>query len=196
MNEYVNVFHVSENQEKFQLIYKDKTVKNNRVYISFDISDNKQGTFTIRIYNPVGSGVTVAVDLLSGGYRVLNLNQHSMDMVKPKEKKIFEAHGEKDQFLFFDMKMCFGEVKVRFLQSDGQEVNKDETKAKTIMDNNTFLHYLKINKRNIFLEVENLSDKKPAYFDLLSYLEKSVSKDPSSEVVQEGDGKVMFETDS
>lgn len=30
----------------------------------------------------------------------------------------------------------------------------------------------------------------------MTYLEKSVSKDPSSEVIQENDGKIMIETDS
>lgn len=47
------------------------------------------------------------------------MNQHTMDKVNPKEKKIFEAHGEIDNFLYFDMKMCYGDVKVKFLQEDG-----------------------------------------------------------------------------
>lgn len=71
----------------------EKYVKENRVYISFDISKNPRGTFTIHIFNPVNSGVTVGVDLLNGGYRLLNLNQHSLDFLKPNETKVFEAHG-------------------------------------------------------------------------------------------------------
>ena len=57
----------------------------------------------------------MALDLLNGGYRILNMNQHTMDIVNPKETKIFEAHGEIDNFLYFDVKMCFGDVKVKFL---------------------------------------------------------------------------------
>jgi hypothetical protein len=38
-----------------------------------------------------------------------------MDLIKPKEKKIYEAHGEIEKYLYFDMKMCSGDVKVRFL---------------------------------------------------------------------------------
>lgn len=124
------------------------------------------------------------------------MNQHTLDMIKPKEKKIFEAHGETDNFLYFDMKMCSGDVKVKFLQGDGQDIDKDESKAQTIKDNNTFLHYLKIQKKNIFIEIENSDEKLPAYFDLMTYLEKKVSNDPSSEVVQENEGKVLVETDS
>lgn len=55
---------------------------------------------------------------------------------------------------------------------------------------------MKISKKNIFLEIVNEDEKNPAYFDLMTYLEKSVSKDPSSEIVQENDGKVMIETDT
>lgn len=62
------------NGPKIELKYKEKYSKGNRVYISFDIQENLSGTFTIHIYNPVNSGVTVAVDLLNGGYRLLNLN--------------------------------------------------------------------------------------------------------------------------
>lgn len=36
--------------------------------ISFDISENKRGKFTIHLYNPVGSGVVVGMNLLNGGY--------------------------------------------------------------------------------------------------------------------------------
>ena len=115
MLDYVNVYHISTDQGRYQLKYKEKFVDKNKVYISFDISQNMIGTFTIHIYNPVGSGVAVAVDLLNAGYRVLNLNQHTIDKIEPKQKKVFEAHGEIDKFLYFDMKMCYGDVKVKFL---------------------------------------------------------------------------------
>lgn len=55
---------------------------------------------------------------------------------------------------------------------------------------------MKISKKNIFIQIENPDEKKPAYFDLMTYIEKSVSKDPSSEIIQENDGKIMIETDS
>lgn len=88
----------------------EKYVSKNRLYITFDIKQNTNGTFSIHLYNPVGSGVTVAVDLLNGGYRLLNLNQHTMDYLQPNSKMTFEAHGEKEKFLYFDMKMCYGDV--------------------------------------------------------------------------------------
>lgn len=74
---------MNQNNDRFLLKYKEKYVYQNKVYINFDISENSRGTFTIHVYNPVGSGVTIAVDLLNGGYRMLNLNQHTMDYLQP-----------------------------------------------------------------------------------------------------------------
>lgn len=94
------------------------------------------------------------------------------------------------------MKQCYGDVKVNFYETNNPNISLNSMAPKTIKDNNTFLHYLKMTKRNIFIELKNESSTNDAYFDLMPYLEKSVSKDPSSEIAQLDDGKVLFETDS
>lgn len=62
--------------DRFKLKYKSKTSSKNRVYVELDMNQNNQNTFTIHIYNPVASGVTISIDLLNGGYRMMHLNEH------------------------------------------------------------------------------------------------------------------------
>lgn len=81
---YCDVYNISEYGDRFKLKYKEKNTHENRIYITFDISQNKRGTFTIHIYNPVGSSIMFGVNLLNGGYRLMNLNEHRIDFLAPK----------------------------------------------------------------------------------------------------------------
>ena len=51
------------------------------------------------------------VNLLNGGYWLMNLNEHWLDFIKPNESILFEAYGDKDKYIYFDIKMCSGDVK-------------------------------------------------------------------------------------
>ena len=64
------------------LKYKDKSINHNKIYITFDISENTKGTFALHVYNPVGSAVAISIDLLNGGYKLVNLNEFNIDKIR------------------------------------------------------------------------------------------------------------------
>lgn len=52
-----------------------------------------------------------------------------------------------------------------------------------------------MNKERVFMKVINQSDKKPAYFDMMGYVEKNMETSPYSEVNLRNNGIVKFDTD-
>lgn len=44
----------------------------------------------------------------------MNLNESNIDYLKPSETKLFESYGVKEKYLYFDLKVCSGEVNVEF----------------------------------------------------------------------------------
>lgn len=192
------MYHHNDDGSRFKLKYDRKYVKGRKVFISFDTNKNTKGTFHIHIYNPVASGVAMSVDLVNGGYKMLPLNETYTTMLKPNEKKIFEGFGVKSKYFYFDQKICFGKTDVKFYQGDyGNVLSKKALDKTQIIDNtsNVLVHYFKVEKEKVFMEVTNKSEKDNAIFSLLAYQEKDMKTNPYSEVSLLNDGKVNFETD-
>lgn len=145
LKDYVDIYHVSQFGDRYKLNYNTHIAHNNRVFISFDIKNNSKGTFTIHCYNPVASGVEISIDLLNGGYRLLHLNESTADVIQPGQTAIYETYGEVGKYLYFDLKVCYGDTKVQFFENDYTKLKKGlASEYKTIKDNNTFKHYLKL----------------------------------------------------
>lgn len=196
MDQYVDIYHYSENGSRYMLKYKSKSINHNRVFIVFDIKDNTEGTFGIHVYNPVASGVYLSVYLSNGGYKLIHLNEYSNNMIVDQNSQIYEAHGVDDKYLFFDVRMCIGDVSVAFYQSDYDKVaNNDTTEYKTIKDTNSFVHYIKLENKRVFLKVEN-ENTNLSIFELTVSHEKDVENNPYSEITQGNGGKVQVETES
>lgn len=107
---FMSLYHINENGDKFLIRYKSKSISENKVYIGFDISQNSKGTFIIHLYNPIASAVALTVDLLNGGYKLINLNDYSIDMIRKNEQVVYEGFGSKDKLLYVDFKVCYGDI--------------------------------------------------------------------------------------
>lgn len=196
MNQYLEIYHMSENGSRYMLKYKTKSIQHNRVFIVFDIKDNTEGTFAIHVYNPVASGVYLSVFLSSGGYKLVHLNEFTTSMITNTAPQIYEAHGIDEKLLFFDIKMCVGDVSVSFYQADYDKIaNNDETEYKTIKDTNSFIHYIKLEKKRVFLKVVNQNTDLSIYEMSVTH-EKDIASNPYSEITQGNGGKVSVETDN
>ena len=196
LGDYIDIYHISQFGDRYKLKYTTKSVEGNRVYIDLDISNNTSGTFTIHVYNPVGSGVSIFLDVLNGGYKLLHLNEHSINSVPANSTKVFESYGEKGKYFYFDLKMCMGDVDVSFYESDYQNVESNKhSKYKTLKNANSFTHYLKITHPRVFLKIKN-KGKTDAVFDMDVYNRRNMQTDPYSEVALKNEGKVIFDTDT
>ena len=196
MNQYLEIYHHSENGSRYMLKYKSKSVQGNRVYIVFDIKENTEGTFSVHVYNPVGSGVYLSVFLSSGGYKLVHLNDFSTHIIEGDAPQVFEAHGIDEKNLFFDLKVCKGDVKVDLYQTDYDKVLNNETaEHKTIKNSNSLIHYVKLENKRAFLKVTNQSPDFSVY-EMSVTQEKDIENNPYSEIAQGNGGKVSVETDN
>ncbi|GJM17735.1 MAG: hypothetical protein DHS20C13_30620 [Thermodesulfobacteriota bacterium] len=57
---------------------------------------------------------------------------------------LFEAYGDKNKYIYFDLKMCSGDLEAQMFESDIQPVDGKSLTYKTIKDNNSFLHFIKV----------------------------------------------------
>ena len=194
---YIKVYHVNEDLDKYELEYKDINVHENRLRIEFDLSDNTKGKFYITVINKVPAPVLFVINLISGDYKLIHLNERIVDIIKPGSSKIYEAFGRKSKYLFVDMKMCLGDVNAYFYEDELLKVGKKDknSKYKTIKDSNNFTHYLKLTKNKVFFKLENKT-KTDAIFDLSAYNERDLTKDQYSEVKLKNQGKVSIDTEA
>ena len=176
---------------------KSTSSNHNKLFVKFSVPRASGKTFGIRAYNPVaGSAVAVKVDLIAGGYKLVNFNEFNLGVIRDKEALIYEAYGAKDKFIFVDVRKCIGNLKVSFFESDFQNVELDETiKYKKIKDENSFIQYVKLKQKRAFIKVENRK-KNFTTFTLNVFNERDMDINPYSELSQDGSGKVEIETDS
>jgi len=193
---FVEVYHLNENNEKYLLKYKSKSASQNKIYISFNITENTQGVFTVHLYNPLSCGVSLSLDLLNGGYKLVNMNEFMVDVVRDEDTTIYEAYTTPGKLLFVDVKMCVGDVGVSFYQDDYENVaDKNYLQYNTLKDTNSFVHYLKVNSTKVFLKVAGA--KPPlAIYEITVMNEKDLDVNPYSEITQGEAGKVSIETDN
>lgn len=196
LGDYLNVNLMTTNGDRHTIKYKSKSIHKNIIHIEFDITENTQSTFSLHIYNSVGSAVALTVELTHAGYKLVNLNEFSIDQVKDTNSIIYEAYGIPNQFLFVDIRMCIGDVKVSFYQKDYENVGKDESvEYKTIKDANSFIHYVKMDSKKAFLKVENIGTDNSIY-EMSLFSESDLDSNPYGEVAQGRGGKVDLETDN
>ena len=194
--QYVSLFEVTVSGDFLPLKSTEEFKLDNKLDVKFSIPPNGDKTFGFKIYNPVASAVTLRVDMLNGQYKLVNFNTYNLGIVKGKDHMIYEAYGAKDKYVFVDVRKCYGNPKVSFYQSDYQNVEDSKTmKYKVIRDENSFIQYVKLEKKRIFIKVENAKGNTSA-FTLNAFSERDMDVNPYSEITQEGDGKVDVETDS
>ena len=194
--EYLDVYHITENNGKNKIQYSAKSVHYNRMVIEFDVTENTQGTFSVHVYNPVASAVTITLELNSNGYKLVNLNNSSVEAVYDDKSLIYEAYGLQDKYLFIDLRVCVGNVKVSVFQTDYDRVAANKSvEYKTIKDANSMIHYVKLEKHKAFIKVENEQSDLSVY-ELGVFNEVDLDKNPYSEVVQGNGGRVNVETDN
>ena len=193
---FIDVFHLSDNDKKYELKYKSKSESGNKIYITFDITDNSMGVFTVRLKNVAASGVAISLDLLNGNYKLVNLNEFVIDVMLPGETQIYEAYSSVEKLLFIDIRTCAGDVKTSLYQGDYDNVlDAKSVDFKTIKDTNSFMHYHKVNSTRVFLKLEN-ERATPAIFQIGLLNEKDMDVNPYSEITHGDGGKVSIETDN
>ena len=52
------------------------------------------------------------INLLTGNYRLLNLNDVHVDYVEGTQNQLYEGYGHLGRFWFLEVKMCYGEADV------------------------------------------------------------------------------------
>ena len=196
MGEMLRVYHINLKGDRFQIKSNLKSVAFNKAYISFDISQNSKGTFAVNLKNPSRSSVAFAVDLLNGGYKLINFNEFNVDLIRKEEPLIYEGYGQKSKYLFVDLRVCHGDVNVEFYQDDYANIgNKNMTEFKKITDNNTSIHYIKMEHERVFLKVTNKKEELSIY-EISVFNERDLDYNPYSELAQGNKGKVDVETET
>ena len=195
---FVTLYEINaQTGNQLALRAKSTNVTYNKLFVKFSIPRNSGKTFGIRTYNPVaGSAVSVKLDLLAGGYKLVNFNEYNLGVVRNKDTLIYEAYGAKDKFIFVDVRKCIGNPKISFYESDFQNVELDETiKYQKIKDENSFIQYVKLKQKRAFIKVENRKSNFTT-FTLNVFNERDMDINPYQELSQDGDGQVDIETDT
>lgn len=78
----ISVAQISEKPGKFLLKKMEKSISGNKVYINFNIAENSRETFSIIISNPLATAISFSLDLLNGGYKLINLNEYNIDFIR------------------------------------------------------------------------------------------------------------------
>ena len=197
LSNFLSVHEVVPGGQNLSLALKSQTVSENRVFATFELPRNSGKTFGIRVFNPVsGSAVAVKLDLLTGGFKLVNFNSYHLGTVSGKESMLFEAYGGKGKFVFVDVKKCIGHPKVSFFQDDYQNVEVDQQeKFKRIKDENSFIQYVKVDKKRVFIKVENKKGNFTSFI-INVFNEKDMDNNPFTDIVQQGEGRVEVETEN
>lgn len=196
LKEYLNVFLYKDNDNKILMKKTIVSIDQNRIYIELE-TEEIVGVVSIHIFNPVASEVELNLDLNIGGYKLLNLNDYNLDKTEGEDYNIYEIYGHKGAFLFVDLRICFGDVKVSFYESDYNKINEREhSKYKTIKDSHSLVHYLKLEHERLFVKVQNSKRVDLSLFNISIFNEKNLDNNPYSEISQGNLGKVSIETDT
>jgi hypothetical protein len=194
--QYVSLYEVTVSGDYLPLKSTEEHKSGNKIDIKFKLPANSDKTFGIKLHNPVASAIALRTDLLNGQYKLVNFNTYNLGTVKDKDFMIYEAYGAKDKYVFIDVRKCVGNPKVSFYESDYQNVEDSKSlKYKVIRDENSFIQYVKLEHKRLFIKVENQKSSFTA-FTLNAFSERDMDLNPYSEITQEGDGKVDVETDT
>lgn len=190
---YMEVYHMSDRGDRYALRYKSKEKNRNILSISLDLSGTNDPNFVVHVYNPIASPVAISLDLLSGGYRLVNQNDIIVDKTTGNVPMIYEAFTQPDKYFFVDLKLCVGDVKVTFTSDD--PYGKNLTDYKTVKDAHSFVHYIMPSSNKLFLTVENSQESFSAY-QITFYTEDTGDGAQYNEISQGNAGKVSVEIES
>ena len=196
LSKFISVNYVNEFGTTYKLEKKSLSLSNNKLFASYEVAESGKGTYAVHLQNPTGSKVALTVDLMNGGYKLLNLNEFNVDIVREKYVKLYEAYGQQSQYLYVDLKVCYGDVELQFYQSDYQNVaQNNSTEFKKIDYKHSLSHFIKLDHQKAFLKVANKVSG-PSIYEISVYGEKDTTTNPFTEVSEGNGGRVDFETDS
>ena len=94
LSNFLSVHEVVPGGQNLSLALKSQIVSENHVFATFELPRNSGKTFGVRVFNPVsGSAVAVKLDLLTGGFKLVNFNSYHLGTVTRKDSMLFEAYG-------------------------------------------------------------------------------------------------------
>ena len=80
LKSFISVNYVNEFGTTYKLEKKSLSLSNNKLYASYEVAEKGKGTYAVHLQNPTGSKVAITVDLMNGGYKLLNLNEFNVDI--------------------------------------------------------------------------------------------------------------------
>ena len=194
-DEWISVYEMGLSGAHLPLNPSEVDLNENFVYFKFKIPKNNNKIFGIEILNNSSSAAELKLDLLNGDYKLVNLNDHTFGLVSGDQALVYEAYGSPGQYLFVEVKKCIGSPKVAFYGSEFTNVEyNQEIKLKTLEDNNSSVHYAKLDGKNAFFKITN---EKGIYssFVINVFGEKDMDNNPYYELANEGSGKVSVDTE-
>ena len=196
LRNFLALYHVNENGDRFLMKLRKQSITDNKIFFSFDISQNTKGTFAIHLSNVISCPVSIAVDLLNGNYKLINFNQFAVDQLRKGGNIIYEGYGDQSKLVVVDLKICHGDVEVEYFQSDLNNIDKENTTTfKKIVDKNSLASLIKLDHERLFLRIKNKVDTKSVY-QINVFTEKDLENNPYSLVEEGNNGKVDVELDN
>jgi hypothetical protein len=181
----------TKNDQEIKLKPKATHIHENIYHLQFSIPKSTNNKFGIRISNTIsGSALSFKLELYSGGYKLINMNEPNLGIVKGDGVLVYEVYGNKGKYIFTSVKKCSGNPKLSFYEKDYSNLEIDEPiKYKKIKDENSYIQYAKLSDRRAFIKVEN-NKAELSVFRLNFFTERDMDTNPYSDIVQDGDGKV------
>lgn len=183
----LQVNSISQHQNRLHLSLKLKTdlgKANSRTAspLNWDISQAKPH-FGLKLTNQCASPIALTIDLVSGAFKLVNLNQSNFGTASKETPKLYEAYGLKEKFIFIDLKPCLGLPKLSIFQSDFSDLEIDQqTDFQKLSDKHSSVHYMKVKDKRVFFKVENGSDKTQSVFRLNVFNERDMETNPYADV--------------
>jgi hypothetical protein len=146
----------------------------NILYVEFQFAGGEENTFVLKAFNPVDCFAFFKLDLVVGYYHLLNFNTFNYSISTKANPDVFEAYGAPNQFVYVDLKVCKGDPKVLFYESEANEIeDKKDRDFRTMKNEHSTTHSLMLTKSKIFLKVlaQNDSD---AIYSLNMYNQKDI----------------------
>lgn len=174
LEQNLSIYQIDTKGESLSLQPSKVNKIENILYVEFEFVSGGENTFVLKAYNPVDCFTFFKLDLVAGYYHLINFNTFNYSMATKSNPDVFEAYGAPSQFVYVDLKVCKGDPKVLFYESESNQIeDKKERDFRTIRSEHSVTHSLMLTKSKIFLKVlaENDSD---AIYSLNMYNQKDI----------------------
>ena len=176
---------ISTHHNRLHLSLKLKKPSNSKdkSKLNWDISKGPVPQFGLRLSNKCASPISMTVDLVSGNFKLVNLNRSTFGTVLSEEPNLYEAYGLKEKFLFIDVKPCLGSPEVSVFQSDFSDLEIDQqTEFEKLADQHSTVHYMKVKDKRVFFKIENGAASEKSVFMLNVFNERDMETNPYADV--------------